>query len=165
MSRSELYLTSGWSLCPDASWFDVMFALDTAQEITLAEKIRKRFSCGQKVKQSSIELCEIEFSSDEEDQIINKLEDLHLSYTQLFIDVRECIEELVESNKIPLHKLAAKIEDAQIHSSLRGLSKCKLITDVFDAIRDHCNFLDCSTLVGHTTDHREIKSFEASGRT
>ena len=133
------------SLCPDASWFDVISALDRAQEITLAEKVRRRCNCKQEPRQDNPISHEIKFSSDEEDTIISELEDLHFFYTRLFTDTREHIEELVESNKLSLHKLAAKIEDAQI-ISFRSHCRCKSIAEIFDVIRDHCNFLDSSVL-------------------
>ena len=134
-----------FSLCLTASWFDVISALDRAQEFTLAEKIRRRCNCKQEPRQDNPISHEIKFSSDEEDTITSELEDLHFFYTRLFTDTREHIEEIVESNKLSLHKLAAKIEDAQI-ISFRSHCRYKSIAEIFDVICDHCNFLDSSVL-------------------
>ena len=147
VTSQKLALYRKWLSCnPDAKWSDVAKALDTSGEKSLAEKVRtekcslaNNFHKGDRVPK------EINFPADDEKQIMDELKSLHQSYTKLFSNVRQHIEELVNSEKRTLYSVVAAIEDQQI-DSLKGLNKCGSIEEVFSIIREHSMFLDGSIL-------------------
>ena len=139
----KLALYTEWlKVCPDATWSDVVIALEKAQEFTLAEQVKSLHNneqCDGRQKEIVIPL-------EEEDVVISELEQLRSSYRILFTRTREHIEELVETNQLSLHKVASRLEDAFHSFSVKGLTKCKLITEIFDILREHSHFLDGSVL-------------------
>ena len=168
VDQQKLSLFNKWlSVCPEASWSHVITALEKAQEKALAINVTK--FCEQDLKkgnmlqemettsqdktmvekrldvlQGELTPCEIKFLSDsDEEDFLTELEDLHLSYTELFGEVRKKMDYLMETEQIPLKDLISKIKDTQI---FKGDIKCSSTEDVFDLLRDHNNFLDCSIL-------------------
>ena len=142
--RQKIALFNKWlSVCPDATWSDVVIALEKAQEFTLAEQVK---SLHNNQQCDGRQLKEIVIPLEEEDVVINELEDLYSSYTLIFTRTREHIEELIELNQLTLHKVASRLEDALFIFSIKGLTKCKLITEIFDILRDYCHFLNGSKL-------------------
>ena len=141
--KQKFALYRKWlKVCPDATWSDVVIALEKAQEFTLAEQVkslRNNQQCDGRQKEIVIPL-------EEEDAVINELEHLHSSYRALFTRTREHIEELVETKQLTLHRVASRLEDAFHSFSVKGLTKCKLITEIFDILREHSHFLDGSVL-------------------
>ena len=142
--KQKFALYRKWlKVCPDATWSDVVIALEKAQEFTLAEQVkslRNNEQCdGRQMKEIVIPL-------EEEDVVINELEQFHSSYTLIFIRTREHIEELVETKQLTLHKVASRLEDAFHSFSVKGLNNCKSISEIFDILREHSHFLDGSVL-------------------
>ena len=138
----KLALYDKWlTVCPNATWSDVVTALEKANECTLAEQVKSLHNneqCDGREEEKVIQL---------EDAVISELKQLHSSYTVLFTRTREHIEELVETNQLTLHKVTSRLEDAFHSLSVRGLAKCKFVTEIFDILREHSHFLDGSILI------------------
>ena len=169
VDEQKLSLYNRWlSVCLNTSWSDVITALETAEEKTLANKVAK--FCEQDLKkgnmvqemetksqdktlvekrqdvflQRDLTKCEIKFPSDsDEEDILTELEELHVSYTELFFEVRKQIDHLVEENFLALEDLILKIKYS---NTFKGGIKCSSIENVFDLLNEHNNFLDCSIL-------------------
>ena len=59
--------------------------------------------------------CEIKFPSDsDQEDILTELEELHVSYTELFFEVRKKIDHLVEEKFLALEDLILKIKCSKI---------------------------------------------------
>ena len=168
VDQKKLSLFKKWlSVCSEASWYHVITALKTAQEKTIANNVAK--FCEQDLKKGSIlqemettsrdktmvekkdnvlqgdlTQCEIKFPSDsDEEDILTELEELHLSYTELFFEVRKQIDHLVKEKFLAVEDMILKIKYSKI---FQGGIKCSSTEDVFDLLHDYNNFLDCSIL-------------------
>ena len=146
-AEKKIALYTKWlSVCDTASWVDVTKALKEAQEITLAAQVEKRLSnpTREMVAEKPPDI-DMQFSwpPSSEAEIKKKLEDLHLTYTKNFNDVCEHLESLVQSGKLTYYRIASRIENAKLES-VKGLTKCNSLSEIFDIIRVCNNFLDCS---------------------
>ena len=143
----KLALYHKWlTVCPDATWRDVSTALEKASKFTLEKSINslpisEQYNEGQR---KEIRLTEIK---EEEDAVISELKNLHSSYRVLFTRTREHIEELVETNQLLPEKVTSRLKDALSIFSIKELTNCNLITEIFDILREqHSHFLDGSVL-------------------
>ena len=74
--------------------------------------------------------------------------------------IRERIDELIESGRYSLRKLAIHIEEAQIYR-VRGLTDVKTTDEFFELVRPHYNFLDfhlLETLADTFLDGQDLQS-------
>ena len=79
-----------------------------------------------------------------DDDIIQELEQLHKSFTDLASSIRKRIDKLIELGT-PLRDIAIYIEEVQIYR-VRCLTAVKTTDEFFELVRPHYNFLDCDLL-------------------
>ena len=103
--------------CEDVSWNDIVLALENSKETTLADVIKTQFNI--KISGNDFISCAKEahdriqmFSNKEvyllsEETVVEKLKQLHRSFTSLERDIRCKLDELVKSGKASLHDIAA----------------------------------------------------------
>ena len=106
----------------------------------------------------------IQLNSD--DVIIQKLEQLHKSFTNLASSIRKRIDELIESGRYSLHDIAIYIEENQI-CTVRGLTAVKTTDEFFELVRPHYNFLDfhlLETLPDKFLDEEDLQSIRQHKR-
>ena len=144
---------------PDASWKDIVLALEKARELTLADTIKRKFniviagSVPHKDHHLSVTEAhdQLQPSSSQglylssEEIVVEDLKKLHRSFTSLARNIRCKVDQLVKSGKISLHDMAAYIEEAQV-CGIRGLTEMNTTDKLFDAIRPHNDYLDCELL-------------------
>ena len=145
----------------DASWKDVILALEKAEENTLAKSLRKRFNITDTQTVTSLEpaqeqlgLLEPELvTSGEtcdpvpvltvpvEDVVMNQLDDLHSDFLSLTENVRRRIKREVDSKPRSLHSFVQYAKDFKAFSIEFPLS-VETTDQFFDAIRPHYTFLE-----------------------
>ena len=156
VQRQKLRLYGTWlRRCPNASWNDIVLALENARENTLADIIKIKFnvviSSDSFVSSATEVHSQVQpFFNQEvyllsEDIIVEELKKLYRSFTSLAKDIRGKLDELVKSRKLSIHDIVAYIEEAQV-SGMKRLTKVNTIDDLFDAIRPHNDYLDCELL-------------------
>ena len=145
--------------CVDASWLDVITALEIIDENVLAEHLKVK--CGLVLPHCSISPDNaipqnplLPNSSPDsyqdilvpsEVKVVKDLECLNDSFCNLLVDLRTEIDRLVESDKTVLRKIAYRI-DAEECYTIKGLTAVKEPIELFDLIRPHYNFLDIDLL-------------------
>ena len=158
--RQKLELYGTWlRRCPNASWNDIVLALEKARENALADAIKKKFISNSTQAHNPVQL-----SSNQkvyllsEELIVEELKTLHRSFTSVARDIRGKLNELVKFGKSSLQDIVAYIEEAQVHG-MKRLNEVNTIDDLFDAIRPHNDYLDCELLemiVEEYLDHDDI---------
>ena len=142
--RQKIALYNKWlSVCPDATWSDVVIALEKAQEFTLAEQVKSQHNNQQC---DGRQLKEIKLTEMEEITIISKLNYFNTTFSDLLTRTRKQLKQLTESNQLTLEEIISTLEDAFHSSPIEGLGKCTTITEIFDIIREHSHFLDGTIL-------------------
>ena len=154
--RQKLELYGTWlRRCPNASWNDIVLALENSKENTLADVIKTKFNieisdddCVSCAKQAHDQ---VQLSSNKEvyllseEIVVEELKQLHRSFTSLATDIRCKLDELVKSGKSSLRHIAAFIQEARV-CGIKGLTGVNTIDDLFDAILPHNDYLDCELL-------------------
>ena len=145
--RQKLELYGIWlRRCPNASWNDIVIALEKSKENTLADVIKTKYISNSTEVHNPVQLSsnqEVYLLSEE--VIVKELKKLHRSFTSVARDIRCKLDELVKSGKSSLHDIVAYIEEAQVHG-MKRLTELNTIDDLFDAIRPHNDYLDCELL-------------------
>ena len=145
--RQKLELYGIWlRRCPNASWNDIVLALENSKENTLAAVIKTKFISNSTAAHNPVQLAsnpEVYLLSEE--VVVEELKQLHRSFTSAARDIRCKLDELVKSGKSSLHDIVAYIEEAQVHG-MKRLTEVNTIDDLFDAIRPHNDYLDCELL-------------------
>ena len=166
VQRQKLELYGTWlRRCPNASWNDIVLALEKAKETTLADIIQMKFnvvmSSNSRVTKSqtrpssnsliqNVAEAQLRSSSQEvylpsEETVVQELKQLHRSFTSLARDIRCNLDELVKSGKCSLLHIAAFIQEARV-CEIKGLTGVNTIHELFDAILPHNDYLDCEVL-------------------
>ena len=150
VQRQKLELYGTWlRRCPNASWNDIVLALEKARENTLADIIKKKFNVlisANSEAHSHLQLSSFqEVYLQSEEFIGEELKKLHQSFTSLARDIHCKLDELVKSGKFSLRHITTYVKEAQV-GGMKGLSEVITIDDLFDAIRPHNDYLDCELL-------------------
>ena len=156
VQRQKLELYGTWlRRCPNASWNDIVIALEKARENTLVDVLKMKFyvavssdsflssltEAHSQVQQS----CSQEVYLSSEETIVEELKKLHRSFTTLAKDARCKLRELVKSGTPSVYDIAAFIQEARVFG-IKGLTAVKTIDELFDAILPHNDYLDCELL-------------------
>ena len=153
VQRQKLELFRTWlRRCPNASWNDIVLALEKSKEITLANVIKMKFiSSDAFISRAKQAHDQVQPSSNQvvyllsEENVVEEIQKLHRSFTSLVRDIRSKLDELIKSGKSSLHDIIAYIEEAQV-GGMKRLTEVNTIDDLFDAIRPHNDYLDCELL-------------------
>ena len=156
VQRQKLELYGTWlQRCPNASWNDIVLALEKAKETTLADVIKTKFNI--EISGDAFISCakeahdQVQLSSNKEvyllseEIVVEELKQLHRSFTLLATDIRCKLDELVKSGKSSLRHIAAFIQEARV-CGIKGLTRVNTIDELFDAILPHNDYLDCELL-------------------
>ena len=156
VQRQKLELYGTWlRRCPNASWNDIVLALENSKETTLGDVIRTKFNI--KIPGDDFISCakqahdRVQLSSNKEvyllseEIVVEELKQLHRSFTLLATNIRCKLDELVKSGKSTLHHIAAFIQEARV-CGIKGLMRVNTIDELFDAILPHNDYLDCELL-------------------
>ena len=144
VQQQKLELYGTWlRRCPNASWNDIVLALEKSKETTLANVIKMKFNI--KARDQVQLYSDNEVSLFLEEIVVEELKQLHRSFTSLARDIRSKLDALVKSGKSSLHDIIAYIEEAQV-SRMKRLTEVNTIDDLFDAIRPYYDYLDCELL-------------------
>ena len=149
--KLELYAT--WlRRCPNASWKNVVLALEKSKENTVADAIKKKFiSSNASISRAKQAHDQVQPSLNQEvyllseEKVVEELQKLHRSFTSLARDICCKLDELVKSGKSSLHDIIAYVEEAQV-GGMKGLTEVNTIDDLFSALRPHNDYLDCELL-------------------
>ena len=123
---------------PDASWSDVVKALETIDENTIASNLRVKFpeSSGSVNSQACIRA---------QEEVVDKLESLHDEFVLLANEVKDVTERNVEENKTTLGDLVQHVEEQKAFNI--QFQKVEATNDFFKVIKPHYNFLDCYLII------------------
>ena len=150
VQKQKLELYGTWlRRCPNASWKDVVLALEKARENTLADIIKMKVSViisGNSESHNHIQLSShhgVYLQSEE--VIVEELKKLHRSFASLARDIHFKLEELVKSGKSSVRHITTYVQEAQV-GGMKGLAEVNTIDDLFSAIRPHNDYLDCELL-------------------
>ena len=156
VQRQKLELYGTWlRKCPNASWNDIVLALEKSKEITLTNFIKMKlnvvissdaFISREKQAHDQIQ----PFFNQEvyllsEEKIVEELQKLHRSFTSLARDIHCKLDELVKSGKLTLCHITIYVQEAQV-GGMKGLTEVNTIDDLFSAIHPHNDYLDCELL-------------------
>ena len=153
VQRQKLELFRTWlRRCPNASWNDIVVALEKSKEITLANVIKMKFiSSDAFISRAKQAHDQVQPSSNQgvyllsEEKVVEEIQKLHRSFNSLVRDIRSKLDELVESKKSSLRHIAAFIQEARV-CVIKGLTRVNTIDELFDAILPHNDYLDCELL-------------------
>ena len=133
VEKQKLALYGKWlSICPSASWSDVVQALEDAGELSMANKIRANIP----LALMPVQFENIQFSGD----VAGRLMDLHTEFLSLTIEVKKKVE---QQPKI-LKDFISHVKEEPFQINLKSI---KNSDEFFAAIRPHYNFLDCYLMV------------------
>ena len=156
VQRQKLELYGTWlRRCPNASWNDIVLALEKSKEITLANVIKIKFNVvissdafTSSAKQAHDQV-QHSFNQEvyllPEQNIVQEIQKLHRSFTSLARDIHCKLDELVKSGKSSLPHITTYVQEAQV-GGMKELTKVNTIDDLFSAIRPHNDYLDCELL-------------------
>ena len=156
VQRQKLELYGTWlQRCPNASWNDIVLALENSKETTLANVIKTKFNveiCGDDFIPCAKEARDrVQLSSNKEvyllseEIVVEELKQLYRSFTSLATNIRCKLDELVKSGKSSLRHMAAFIQEVRV-CGIKGLMRVNTIDELFDAILPHYDYLDCELL-------------------
>ena len=156
VQRQKLELFGTWlRRCPNASWNDIVLALEKARENTLVDVLNMKFNVAvssdsfvssvTKVHSQVKPSCSQEVYLLSEETVVEELKKLHRSFTTLAKDVRCKLGELVKSGTPSVYDIAAFIQEARVFG-IKGLTAVKTNDELFDAILPHNDYLDCELL-------------------
>ena len=156
VQRQKLELYGTWlRRCPNASWNDIVLALEKSKEITLANVIKMKFnaviSSDSFISRDKQAYDQVQPSFNQEvyllseEKVVEELQKLHRSFTSLARDIHCKLDELVKSQKSSLHHITTYVQEAQV-GGMKGLTEVNTIDDLFSAIRPHNDYLDCELL-------------------
>ena len=145
VQRQKLELYGTWlRRCPNASWNDIVLALENSKETTMANVIKTKFNIeGAHDRVRLFSNKEVYLLSEE--IVVEELKQLHRSFTSLATDIRCKLDELVKSGKSSLRHIAVFVQEAQV-CGIKGLTGVNTIDELFDVIRPHNDYLDCELL-------------------
>ena len=145
--------------CVNASWLDVITALEIIDETVLAEHLKVK--CGLSLPHSSISPSDaipqnplLPNSSPDsyqdilvpsEVKVVKDLEWLSKCYGNLAADFRKEIDRLVRKDETVLRDIAIRIEEEDSYI-IKGLPAVKTTDELFKLIHPHYNFLDIDLL-------------------
>ena len=153
VQRQKLDLFGTWlRRSPNASWNDIVLALEKAKEITLANVIKMKFNSSDafisRAKQPHDQVQPLSHQGVyllSEGKVVEEIQKLHRSFTSLATDIRCRFDELVRSGKSSLRHIAAFIQEARV-CGIKRLTGVNTIDELFDAILPHNDYLDCELL-------------------
>ena len=156
VQRQKLELFGTWlRRCPNASWNDIVIALEKARENTLVDVLKMKLNIAvssdsfvssvTEVHSQVQPCCNQEVYLSSEETIVEELKKLHRSFTTLAKDVRCKVGELVKSGTQSVYDIAAFIQEARV-CGIQGLTAVKTNDELFDAILPHNDYLDCELL-------------------
>ena len=159
VAQQKLKLFGKWlQKSPDASWNDVVSALEKAQQKRLSDTIRKKFHAPPPTSslpsdsdlQTIDELQSISRTSNvldlpSREAVVAQLKQLHRSYTLLAREIHKKINELFKTGKLPLDDVLLYLRIAQLNH-VTGLTEIRNVDELLDIIHKHNDFLDCEFL-------------------
>ena len=139
--RLELYET--WlRIYPNASWGDVILALEKVQENTIASTVRSLvFHTIAAISPKKTLTDEVQVSKD----VVQKLEKLHTDFALLTTEVKSTFSREVRKDQSSLKKFKDYIEEQKAFEV--KLELVKTADQFLNAITPHYNFLDCYLLI------------------
>ena len=100
-NKQKLILYDTWlRLCPNATWNNVIQALEKVGEITLAHNIKKRMPNIAKSGNKRIDGDAEKLTENIDKRVITELRRLHIAFETLEVDVENRCNELIASNEI-----------------------------------------------------------------
>ena len=149
VQQQKLDLFRTWlRRCPNASWNDIVLALEKSKEITLANIIKMKLSSYSSLIENVPNTAPLSMEKiyiPSEEIVVEELKKLHRSFTSLARDIRCKLDELVKSGTSSVHDIAVFIQEARI-CAIQGLTGVVTIDELFDAILPHYDYLDCELL-------------------
>ena len=151
--------------CPNASWNDIVLALEKTRENALAGIIKMKFitSATEAHSQARLSSSTPKVYLSSEKSVVEELQKLHRTFSSLSRDIRCKLDELVKSEKSSLHDIAAYIEEVQV-CGMKRLTAVKTIDELFGIIRPYNDYLDCELLemiVEEYLDDEDITKLKA----
>ena len=135
---------------PEASWEDVIMALEKAKENKIAKSLREKFHITETVMslkkpEGLQELLEISSKTRDPvlvaDEVVEELDNLHSNFLSLTEDVREGIKEKATRSPDCLDKFVQRVKDIKTFT-IDFPSSVKDTDQFFEAIRPHYDFLN-----------------------
>ena len=135
IEEQKLDLYAKWlSVCPSASWSDVVQALEDVGQFTMAKEIKNNMS----LALVPVQFENIELSGD----LADRLMDLHTEFRSLTTEVKKEVEQKLDI----LDDFISFVEEEKVFQI--NLDSIQNNSDnFFNAIRPHYNFLDCYLMV------------------
>ena len=139
---------------PDASWDDVIQALEIVKEDTIASKLKVKFPKTQQSttvvsskqqsevhKQVVSETAHVKVSED----IVDELESLHSDFVLLVTEVKSKVKRDFEKDEKSLDNFVEYVEEQKAFNV--ELQSVQTTDQFFQAIKPHYNFLDCYLII------------------
>ena len=149
VQQQKLDLFGTWlRRCPNASWNDVVLALEKSKEIALANIIKMKLSSYSSLIQNVPNTALLSMEKiyiPSEKIVVDELIKLHRSFTSLARDIRCKLDELVKSGISSVHDIAVFIQETRI-CAIKGLTGVETIDELFDTILPYYDYLDCELL-------------------
>ena len=151
LQKLELFGT--WlRIQPDASWKDVVLALENARENTLAEAVKKKCKIYFLVQDTSSTMrvderhhLKVEEKKFEADEIAIQLVGLHNRFAQLEANIKCALESVINEDQKTILYIARYLE-RHLEDEQLTLTDSKDIDDLFHKLRQYYSYLDCELL-------------------
>ena len=151
----KLALYETWlKVCPDATWDNVIHALESVKENTLASKIKGKFPImaqkEQKLKQHEVtDKAKDETRVPVSKDVVAKLQKLHVEFVLLTKEVKAEITRRVENNKKSLKEFVDYIREQKAFSI--NFQSIETVEEFLERITPHYTFLDCCLIISIAT--------------
>ena len=145
VQRKKLELYGRWlTRCPNASWNNIVLALEKSNEFTLANVIKRKLYV-QTASNATESYNQVQFLYlPSEENVVEEIKQLHRSFVSFAKAIRGKLDELIKSGISSLRDIATFIQEA--HFGIKGLTEVKTIYELFGAILPHIDYLDCELL-------------------
>ena len=147
LNEQKRKLYSKWlSVCPEATWNDVIKALEANREKKIAQDIKKKITDDSSTAATPAGKAEVMFKTkEEEEEVSQKLIELNKQFSSLNTEVQTAYNQKVAANPNLLKKL-------QIWTKSYMSWKDKVVTaasseEFFTTIDPYYDFIDCSLIV------------------
>ena len=154
--KQALYGT--WlQLYPGATWGNVIHALETVGENSLARKvnvgvIRLAKNGSKTLPEKPVQIVKGANPVYEstlvtvEESVVNHLKELHEIFLALLDDVEEHCEQAVTRQLISLSQLTRALSRLENIFGINGIKKVQSVAELFELLNCSCTFLDCDLL-------------------
>ena len=166
---------------PDASWQDVLSALEKSQEYTLASKVYQKINttsstttsisqgisyCNKKTIQLlyvgfriSQEKVKVE-SEEKEKEVLTASQSLQRDFSKLMVAVRSSLDHKLQHQQLVLVDVTTWMK-YRLHwvKELSDINKCNDLDDLFKTVHPYFDFLDCGLIVDMSEEFLNDESF------